>query len=99
MAGPLSKNGHYRPNPRVICRVIENEAILLHLDSGHYFGFNNVGTRIWQLICNGHAISSIPCILVEEFEVERGEAEADTREFVRSLLEQKLVVLGVAAHE
>lgn len=42
-----------RPGPDVVVREIEGEAVLLDLDSGVYFGLNEVGTRIWRLLVDG----------------------------------------------
>ena len=36
--------------PNVIFRALGNEAVILNLDSGVYFGLNEVGTRVWQLL-------------------------------------------------
>ena len=42
--------------------------ILLHLDSGKYFGLNDVGTRIWTLIAAHHTLQGVLTCLEEEFE-------------------------------
>ena len=34
-------------------RDLDGEAVILDLGSGTYFGLNQVGTRVWQLISDG----------------------------------------------
>lgn len=83
-------NGQYSLNDRVLCRIVEDEAVLLDLDSGQYYGLNNVGTRIWQLLGAGHSASSICEVVVQEFEV--AEAEADVEALIEMLLAKRLLV-------
>lgn len=83
-------NGQYSLNDRVLCRIVEDEAVLLDLDSGQYYGLNNVGTRIWQLLGAGHSASSICELVVQEFEV--AEAEADVEALIEMLLAKRLLV-------
>ncbi len=83
-------NGQYALNDRVLCRIVEEEAVLLDLDSGQYYGLNNVGTRIWQLLGAGHSASSICELVVQEFEV--AEAEADVEALIKMLLAKRLLV-------
>ena len=35
---------------KVTYRVIGDEAVILNLDTGHYFALNDVGTDIWRLL-------------------------------------------------
>ena len=79
-------NGHYSLNGRVLCRTIEDEAVLLDLDSGQYYGLNTVGARIWELLGDGHSASSICEVVVQEFEVSEAEAAADVEAFLTALL-------------
>lgn len=85
-------NGHYTLNARVLCRIIEDEAVLLDLDSGQYYGLNSVGTRIWQLLAADHALPSICDLLVQEFEVSKQAAAVDVPAFMEMLLEKRLLV-------
>ena len=85
-------NGQYSLNDRVLCRIVEDEAVLLDLDSGQYYGLNNVGTRIWQLLGAGHSASSICELVVQEFEVAEAEAEADVEALIEMFLARRLLV-------
>lgn len=39
-----------RPHPGVLFKAVSDGAVLLHVEDEIYFGLNDVGTRIWQLL-------------------------------------------------
>jgi len=39
-----------RPHPDVLFRTVSDGAVLLHVREEVYFGLNDVGTQIWQLL-------------------------------------------------
>jgi hypothetical protein len=39
-----------RPHPGVLFKTVSDGAVLLHMEEEIYFGLNDVGTRIWQLL-------------------------------------------------
>ena len=46
------------------------EAVILDLKSGVYYGLNDVGTRIWNLIQEPRTLNEIRDAIVKEYEVE-----------------------------
>lgn len=76
----LSLSDSVTPNPDVICRVLEGEAVLLRLDAGIYYGLDPVGTRIWELIGELGALRLV-------FEAVRGEYDVDEEPLERDLLQ------------
>ncbi len=85
--------------PEVLSRVLDGEAVLLHLGSGTYFGMNEVATRAWELIVSGTTFSALVTSLQSEFEVERDELERDMRGFLSSLIEKNLVMVAPAPRD
>lgn len=65
------------PSAQVLFREIQGEGILLHLESGKYFGLNDVGTRIWELIVEHHSFHIVLECLEREYEVDAAELHAD----------------------
>ena len=39
-----------KPHPSVLFKTVSDGAVLLHVDEEIYFGLNDVGARIWQLL-------------------------------------------------
>jgi hypothetical protein len=79
--------------PDVLSRSLDGEAVILNLASGTYFGLNEVGTRIWELIVAGTTYGALRAALLEEFDVPADTLERDLAELVGSLRTRGLVVL------
>lgn len=75
----------YRVSPRAVFRDLEGEAVILHLDSGTYFGLNRVGTRIWQLVEQHGRLAAVFDILAREYAVDPAVLERDLLSLVADL--------------
>jgi hypothetical protein len=53
----------------VLSRKLDDEMVLLNLDSGEYFGLNDTGTRVWELLADGRSREEVIDRLTDEFEV------------------------------
>lgn len=81
-------------SPHVVAREVGNETVLLDLESGKYFGLEQVSLRVWQEIENGHSLEKICEKLLEEYDVSRDVLEKDILALAENLLTRKLVTLG-----
>ena len=79
-------------SPDVVFRDLDGEAVLLDLGSGTYFGLNQVGTRIWQLIDGGHAAPAIVDTLAAEYAADRDTIAADVARLLDELQARRLVI-------
>ena len=57
-------------SPDVISQEVSGETVLLDLESENYFGLDEVGTRIWQLIKETRDLQAIYDTLLAEYDVE-----------------------------
>jgi hypothetical protein len=89
----LSLDQRVALSPDVVYRTVGQEAVVLHLDSGIYFGLNEVGSRIWELALE-HDLRTVCDTLSQEFDAPRDVIEGDVLALVSTLLEKHLVVLG-----
>ncbi len=78
---------------QVLVRHLEGETVLLDLRSQHYFGLDEVGTWIWQLLVEHGETGAVVAAMVEEFEVERSQVERDLEAFLSRLEAAELVTL------
>lgn len=74
----------------VSCDLLE-EAAILNLKDGIYYGLNPVGARIWKLIQKPIKVKDILETLLEEYDVEREVCQTDLMELLTELLDKKLV--------
>jgi hypothetical protein len=67
-------------SPDVISQEVSGETVLLDLESENYFGLDEVGTRIWQLVKETNDLKAIYDTLLTEYDVkeERLQQDLDT---------------------
>jgi hypothetical protein len=75
-------NRRLRVNGSVVSAELENEAVLLNVETGIYFGIDAVGTEIWKLLEEGATEDEIVARLLEEYDVEAAELRTDVIEFL-----------------
>jgi hypothetical protein len=74
----------------VLFRELDDEAVLLNLRTGVYFGLNPAGLRIWQLIGKGRSLEQVLETMRGEYEVDGQVLERDLLELCRQLCAQGL---------
>lgn len=74
------------PMPEQISSELNGEVVILNLSSGVYYGLNEVGTRIWELIQQPRSFKELHSILLGEYEVS---SDACQQELTTLLLELK----------
>ena len=78
--------------PDVMFRQLDDEAVLLDLKSGIYFGLNGVGARTWELILEHGRLSEVRDALLREYEVDRNSVERDLLALAAELVARQLAV-------
>ena len=71
--------------PDVVFRELDGEAVILNLDSGIYFGLDEVGTRIWQLIGEHGLLQTVFDAMCREYDVAPDTLERDLLSLVDEL--------------
>ncbi len=78
----------------VVSRELEGEAVILNLESGVYFGLNEVGTRIWTMIQQYGSLRKVLEAVQQEYEVAPQVLEKDLLELIDQLQARGLVKLS-----
>jgi len=76
---------------------IEDEAVILGLEQGVYYGLNPIGARIWSLVQEPRQVSAIWELILAEYDVDRGRCERDIVAILTELDEQGLLELRNAS--
>lgn len=83
----------YRPNsPPVIQETIDEETLIVDLDSGSYYHLVSAGAYIWRLLEAGHNREAAAAALAEHFGLESDEALAQVHALIAELLRNELIV-------
>ena len=70
---------------------LSDEAVILQLQDGIYYGLDPVGASIWKLIQTPKIITEVRDAILEEYDVTPERCEADLRALVAKMKEQRLV--------
>lgn len=80
-------------NQSIVCAELDQEMVLLNVETGKYFGLDSTGTRIWELLADGADEEGIVAALLNEYEVDPIQLRRDVSGFLASLSEKNLVQL------
>lgn len=94
MTQEISLASSVRISDQVIFRDLEDEAVLLDLKTGTYFGLDAVGTRMWHLLREHGALQKVVDIMVAEYEVSPEACARDLKELIAALSDKGLVELA-----
>ena len=80
----------------VLIRFLDQESVLLNLNTERYFGLDSVGTRMWQLVTSAPTIESAYCQLIEEFDADPETLRSDLSDLLNHLVENGLIAMQPA---
>jgi hypothetical protein len=73
-------------------REVGGETVILDTVGGTYYGLDEVGTRIWDLVRDGRSVEAVETVLLDEYEVEPDDLHRDLERLLDELLDQGLLV-------
>ena len=77
--------------PHVLVRFLENESVLLNLETERYYGLDDTGTRMWQVVTKSASIDEGFAELLKEFDVEEELLRLNLSELLGQLVEHGLL--------
>jgi len=75
----------------VLVRFLDQESVLLNLETEQYFGLDETGTRMWQLVTDSPNIDTAYQGLLAEFDVEPELLRSNLTELLGQLVESGLL--------
>ena len=82
--------------PAVLLRELDGESVLLNLDSERYYGLDEVGTHMWEVVTSSATIGAAYEALMAEYDVTPELLAADMRSLLTDLVAHGLLVMGDA---
>ncbi|MCB0131444.1 MAG: PqqD family protein [Caldilineaceae bacterium] len=83
----------------VLFREMEDEAVILNLETEAYFGLDEIGTHMWGVLAASPTLDDAFALLLETYDVDAATLRADLDAFVTELVNAGLVSLSVAQSE
>ena len=81
-------------SPGVVCDVVADEVVFVHLESGAYYSTDGTGAEIWQLFAEGRTIQDTIRAMGRRYGGDPAEIERSVHALADQLLTESLVRLG-----
>jgi hypothetical protein len=75
----------------ILRRELDNESVILNLNSGSCFVLDESGTRMWTVLTTSESIQAAYEVLLDEYDVEAKLLRQDLHELIEKLIEHDLV--------
>jgi len=77
---------------------LNDEAVILSMSSGKYYGLNNVGATIWKSIRTPATLKDIESAVMAEFDVSADTCRQEILDFLRKMSEEELIEVSDATN-
>ena len=82
----------YKLADNVSFTEVDDEAVLLNLNSGAYYGLNHVGTLLMAHLQQEHTVEHASAEIAEHYQTPNTTVSSDINALIEQLLEQKLII-------
>jgi hypothetical protein len=89
----ISFSDRVRVPDDVLISNLQEESVILNLNSERYFGLDDVGTRMFSVLTNSDSIEAAYQSLASEYDVDRQVLRQDLIALIENLLQQGLVAI------
>ena len=89
--GTISKQAVVVANRDHLSCDVADEAVVLHLASGAYFGLNEVAAAVWRMLQTPRTVEEIEALVLSQYKVERTQCEQDVSRLLHDLAQAGLV--------
>ena len=82
----------YSPSPHAVESRVGDETVILHLQSGTYFGLDLMGTHIWISLKEGVGFNAICETITDDYDTSLETVKDDLKQLVANLVEHDILV-------
>jgi len=75
----------------VLSTELQNEGVLLDLETGEYFGLDEVGMDMWKVLSTCDTVEAARATLLGQYDVAEDVLTRDLDELIATLAERKLL--------
>jgi hypothetical protein len=82
-----------RRHPDLVFSKVDDEVVMMSIKNGEYYGLDNIGSRVWEIIEKPVTFKELIDLLRYEFEIDDKKCRSDVIEFIEALINKELVVI------
>jgi hypothetical protein len=90
---PLTLASRVRASEDVLFQKLNQEAVLLHLKSGVYFGLDQIGTNIWMILPVSDSLQQVADSITKLYDVSQERSARDLLELIQEMIQHQLVTV------
>jgi hypothetical protein len=87
----IQATDRFNISDEVLSQEVNGETVLLDLQGESYFGLDEVGTRVWQLLQEKSTVAHAVNTLFQEYDVSREQLESDVGQLLEKLIDAGLI--------
>lgn len=87
----LTPTARLQQNPDILASALGTETVMMSLSRNNYYGLDQVGSRIWELLAQPQTLLDLCTTLQQEFAVDSETCQREVTHFVQELVAEGLV--------
>jgi hypothetical protein len=80
-----------RPSPDAVSNRVGDQIVLVHMKTDRIHELNRTGSRLWELLCEGHDRAEIQRRMLQEFDVTEEQLSSEIERILASLRDERLI--------
>ena len=77
----------------IVASDIDGETVMMSVENGKYYGLDDIGSHIWELIERPVKVSDLINTLIERYDVDHETCERDVLKFLNGLNEDEILAV------
>jgi hypothetical protein len=90
----INLNSTITRNEDLLSGLVDDEAIIMSIESGSYHLINETGRRVWELLEQPKTVAEICDILIEEFDVDLETCQKGVLQYLEALQTRQVVLVS-----
>lgn len=79
---------------KIVWRKVDQETVILNLDTGYYYTLDELGGYIWELALEENDLDKIIEHVVERYDTDRATAEVDVKSLLDDMTNEGFFISG-----
>lgn len=88
---PLVPGARVRPDPNVLAKRVDDEVVLVHLETNRIYELNRTGAFLWDALAAGSSKAELEQQLALEFDVDHEQLSREIDELLRQFASERLI--------
>ena len=70
---------------------LDGETVILDMKTGHYYGLDDIGTEIWEMVQSPRTVSEIIDVILDNYDVSPEQCEEDVISLLQNMVDEDIL--------